>query len=344
LLGTAVGDALGLPYEGLSKQRLKRIYPEIRGHQFLFRRGLASDDTEHTCLVTQALIVSGGEVRAFASSLSWRLRFWLLGLPAGIGVATLRALIKLWIGFPMRRSGVFSAGNAPAMRAAVLGVCYGDDLERLSMLVAAATRITHTDPKAEFGALAVALAAHLASTEGGAGFTPERYCRELAILLGREGQELLELMQRMAASVAVGETTETFAAALGLERGVSGYVYHTVPVAVHASMRHSRDFRRAVLDVIRCGGDTDTLAAIAGGIVGAAVLESGIPVAWLSGMAEWPRTLRWMKQLGERVAEVCESGKAQKALWVSPIGLLMRNLVFMLVVLVHGLRRLLPPY
>ena len=333
-----------MPYEGLSKQRLMRLYPEIRGHRFLFGHGLASDDTEHTCLVAQALIVSAGEVRAFSRSLSWRLRFWLLGLPAGIGVATLKALIKLWIGFPAHRSGVFSAGNAPAMRAAVLGVCYGDDVEKLRLLVRAATRITHTDPKAEFGALAVALAAYLASTEGGAGLTPQRYCRELANLLGDEGEELLGLIQRMAASVAAGETTEAFAAALGQARGVSGYVYHTVPVAVHATFRHTGDFRSAVLSVIRCGGDTDTLAAIAGAIVGAAVLETGIPSEWLRGMVEWPRTLRWMRQLGERVAEVSQERKAQRALWVSPISLLLRNLVFLLVVLVHGFRRMLPPY
>lgn len=344
LLGTAVGDALGLPYEALSRRRQARMYPEIRGHAFLFGRGMASDDTEHTCLVAQALIVSAGELRAFTKSLAWRLRFWLLGLPAGVGVATLRAILKLWMGFPAHRSGVFSAGNGPAMRSAVIGVCYGDDPEKMRALVAASTRITHTDPKAAFGALAVALAAHLAGNEGDAGLVPERYCRDLAILLGEQGNEFLDLVRRVAESVAAGQSTAAFAAELGLDHGVSGYSYHTVPVAIHACLRHPADFRAAILSVIRCGGDTDTLAAITGAVVGAAVSEPGIPAEWLRTMVEWPRTIAWIRRLGERLAEVSQSGEAERAPGVSAIGLFLRNLVFMLIVLVHGFRRLLPPY
>jgi ADP-ribosylglycohydrolase len=82
LLGTAVGDALGLPYEGLAKRKIKL---PIDRHRFLFGRGMVSDDTEHTCMVAQSLIVSAGDERIFAKALAWRLRFWLLLLPAGIG-------------------------------------------------------------------------------------------------------------------------------------------------------------------------------------------------------------------------------------------------------------------
>jgi hypothetical protein len=53
-----------------------------------------------------------------------RLRGWLLSLPAGIGFATLRAILKLWLGFPLNRSGVYSAGNGPAMRVAVIGAFF----------------------------------------------------------------------------------------------------------------------------------------------------------------------------------------------------------------------------
>lgn len=344
LLGAAVGDALGLPYEGLSRRRQRRLYPEIRGHRFLFGRGMTSDDTEHTCLVAQALIVSGGNVQAFARSLAWRLRFWLLGLPAGIGRASLRALVKLWMGFPSNRSGVFSAGNAPAMRSAVLGVCWGHDPQNLRALVRAATRITHTDPKAEFGALAVALAAHLASTGNEQDFTARGYCEKLESLLGREGQDMVELVRRAARSVELGETPEAFAVALGLERGVTGYVYHTVPVALQACLRYSGDYRSAILAVIRCGGDTDTLAAITGGIVGARVGAKGIPAEWLQGLSEWPRSVAWMERVGKRVAEVSSGGRPQRAIGVPPLSLFLRNLFFLLVVLIHGLRRLFPPY
>ncbi|MEE8624523.1 MAG: ADP-ribosylglycohydrolase family protein, partial [Acidiferrobacterales bacterium] len=92
----------------MSKRRQRQVYPEISGHRFVFGKGMVSDDTEHACMVAQALIVSGGDVETFAKSLAWRFRFWLLGLPAGIGFATLRAVLKLWLGFPSHRSGVFS--------------------------------------------------------------------------------------------------------------------------------------------------------------------------------------------------------------------------------------------
>ena len=127
LLGTAVGDAIGLPYEGLSKRRQRLMYPNVNRHNFFFGRGMVSDDTEHTCMVAQALIVSSGDVQRFQKDLAWRLRLWLISLPVGIGSATLRAILKLWLGFRPDRSGVFSAGNCPAMRSAILGVCYGDN-------------------------------------------------------------------------------------------------------------------------------------------------------------------------------------------------------------------------
>src|SRR5437868_15534006 len=91
LLGTAVGDALGLPCENLSPRRQRRLFPKTDRYHFLLGHGMTPDDTEHACMVGQALLASGGEVRALARSLAWRLRGWLLGLPAGTGRATLRA-------------------------------------------------------------------------------------------------------------------------------------------------------------------------------------------------------------------------------------------------------------
>src|SRR5688572_25940638 len=105
LLGTAVGDALGLPCEGLSRRRQERLFGRIDGHRFLFGRGMVSDDTEHTCLVAQALIASAGDIPRFERHLAREFRFWLLGLPAGIGRATLKAVLRLWLGVGPGRSG-----------------------------------------------------------------------------------------------------------------------------------------------------------------------------------------------------------------------------------------------
>src|SRR5687768_1032701 len=109
LLGTAVGDAMGLPYEGLSRRRAARLLGPPDRHRFLFGRGMVSDDTELTCIVAQALIASSGCMDTFLSQLSWRLRVWLLVLPAGIGWATLRSILRLCVGIRPQTSGVFSA-------------------------------------------------------------------------------------------------------------------------------------------------------------------------------------------------------------------------------------------
>jgi ADP-ribosylglycohydrolase len=341
ILGTAVGDAIGLPYEGLSRRRGGKVFGPPEGHHLLFRRGMVSDDTEHTCMVAQALIASGGDVEAFCRSLGWRFRFWFLGLPAGIGFATLRAILRLWIGFPPDKSGVFSAGNGPAMRAAILGAAL-DDRQALRRFVRASSRITHTDPKAEHGALAIAFAAHWARSY--ADIDATSFAKELRSLLESEGEELMELVDAAAASARNGESTESFADSLRLSKGVSGFVNHSVPVALHAWFTHPRDYRSAVAAVIRCGGDTDTTAAMTGGIVGAAVGKAGIPAEWLHGLIEWPRSISWMEQLGNQLDAALNTDAKGRPLRLPLAGVLARNVLFLIVVLFHGFRRLLPPY
>jgi ADP-ribosyl-[dinitrogen reductase] hydrolase len=343
LLGTAVGDALGLPYEAISRQRQKKLYPEITSHRFVFGRGMISDDTEHSCITAQALLVSAGDPVAFSRSLSWRLRGWLLSFPPAIGLATLRALLKLWLGFPPNRSGVFSAGNGPAMRSAILGVCYGDDLPRLRKLVATSARITHTDPKAEWPALAVAVAAHMSASEKAA---PQEFLSTFRSVLDEDAAragEFFELLERAAQSAVRNESTELFAESLGLQQGVSGYSYHTVPVVLQAWLRRPDDFT-VVLDAIRCGGDTDTVAAILGGLIGARVGKQGIPAQWLDGIWEWPRNTAWIERLGVRLAQVCATGTREQALYLPLWMLPLRSLVFLAIILAHVLRRFLPPY
>jgi ADP-ribosylglycohydrolase len=344
LLGTALGDALGLPFENLSPRRQRRFDAGPLRHRFLFGRGMVSDDTEHACMTAQALLVSAGEPDRFTRELAWRLRGWLAGLPAGIGLATLRSILKLWVGFPPTRSGVFSAGNGPCMRAPLLGVCHGDDPDRLAALIRHSTRITHTDPKAEYGALAVALAAHVAASAGAGDDLAARFRARLAAQVPEEGGAFLALSDRALTSAARGEETAAFAQALGLGRGVTGYVYHTVPVVLHAWLRHPRDFRAAVTAVVRCGGDADTTGAIVGGIAGAGVGRAGLPADWLAGLREWPATVGWMETLAARLAAASATGLPQPPVPLTVLGRVARNAFFAAVVLALGFRRLLPPY
>ena len=343
ILGTALGDALGLPYENLSRQRAIRLLGEPGQFRFLPDRGMVSDDTEHTCLAAQALIAAGTDPDQFSHELAWRMRWWFLSGSAGLGMATLRSTMKLWMGISPEHSGVFSAGNGPAMRSAILGAAISD-ADQLRKFVRISTRITHTDPKAEHAALAVAIAARCAAREKT--LQSETFLQELQQFLPDtpDANELFSLLEQATDSASRGISSLEIAIKLGMKKGVSGYAYHTVPVSIHAALRHPRDFPAAVQGVIRCGGDADTTAAITGGIVGAAIGRAGLPKDWLNHLWEWPRTVGWMEQLGEQLAESIQLSTPQTPLRLPRVGLLARNLLFTGIVLIHGFRRLLPPY
>jgi ADP-ribosylglycohydrolase len=227
------------------------------------------------------------------------------------------------------------------MRSALLGVCLGGDREKLRAFVRASTRLTHTDPRAEQGAFLVALAAH----HGAAGFVPARFLPEARASIAPD-PALDALLAQAEAHLARQAEVAEFAAALNLTRGVSGYIYHTVPITLYGWLRWPTDFRRAVEEVIALGGDADTTGAIVGALAGASLGASAIPAEWLR-LWEWPRSVGWMRRLAGELAEAFpELGSPRRAsppalFWP---GLLPRNLFFLGVVLTHLARRLLPPY
>lgn len=341
ILGTAVGDALGLPYEALSPRRAAKLLGKADRYRFLFGFGMISDDTEHTAMVAQSLIVANQDVKVFQKEFSWQLRLWAICLPAGVGWATLRAVIKLWLGFSPNSSGVFSAGNAPAMRAAILGAAI-DDLEELKSFVKASARITHKDPKAEYGALTVAFAARIATRK--LDISPKDFFQQLKPLLVGGGEELINLIEQVVKSVEKQESTIDFAKNLGLSKGVSGYVYHTVPVAIHAWLSNQKDFSKAVTQIIECGGDADSTAAIVGGIVGARVGKEGIPKDLLENLFEWPRSTKWLENLAIELSNSLNSNQPRKPIKLPFYQVLLRNIFFIVIILLHGVRRLFPPY
>ena len=290
-------------------------------------------------MAAQALLMEPLDADRFQRHLAWKLRWWLAGLPAGIGLATARAIMKLWVGFSPTRSGVGSAGNGPAMRSAIIGAFFANDPAQRQKFVAASTRITHTDPRAEIAALAVAEAAAWAVNGG---VNVEEFLHHLPDC--GQNQEWLNLCRRLSDAYAADESVAVFCRSLGLERGVSGYSFHTVPVALYGWLRHSHNFEMALTQTLDCGGDTDTVGAIVGALAGASAGEDGIPKEWMYSVWEWPRTLGLMHNLAERLEK--------QALQQNPIGpvryfwpgLIFRNLVFLTAVLLHGFRRLFPPY
>jgi ADP-ribosylglycohydrolase len=229
------------------------------------------------------------------------------------------------------------------MRAAVLGVYAWKDPALLPQLVRASTRLTHADPAAEHGALAVALAAAY-----GMGMEPDAI-RPAGFLsfVGEHlaGTPMMRLLQTAARSVEDRVPFSDFLEANGCGRGVSGYINHTLPAAIFCWLRWPGDFRTAVEQMVMAGGDADTTGAIVGALVGATTGARAIPQEWLDGLMEWPRTAAWMRKLANTLPE----GLGSEGASVTPVplfwpGLLVRNLFFLGVVLTHGFRRILPPY
>jgi ADP-ribosyl-[dinitrogen reductase] hydrolase len=333
LLGGAVGDALGLPWEGLSKRLIaRRLGDGPLRYRFLYGRGMVSDDTEHAILVAQALLRSGNDSGNFQRSLAMGLRAWLIGLPAGIGLATLKACLRLSIGVPPHRSGVSSAGNGPAMRAPLLGVYFADRPDLLLDYCDRSSVLTHTDERAVLGARVVAVAARCACF----GTASEAFFADAldACDSGSKENPWPEMLRTMQAAHESGQSLEEFASSIGIKDRVSGYVMHSVPVAVYAWLANRLDLRASLEAAIRLGGDTDTVAAIAGGIGGAELGTNGVPRDLVEGLWEWPRTAAWMEALADRLAE---KGDPLPVAW--PL-IWPRNATFTAVVLYHGFRRL----
>src|SRR5260370_24806002 len=141
------------------------------------------------------------------------------------------------------------------MAAAILGVCLGHDPQRPRAYIRASTRMTHTDPKAERGAFLVALAAHHGAVHGPQGVDGKAFLQEAREALPDLDDELRGILEKMEDHHRKNAAAVQLADALGQTRGVSGYSYHSVPLALYCWLRHSADFRQALEEVIDLGGD-----------------------------------------------------------------------------------------
>lgn len=330
LLGGALGDSLGLPAENMNASRIARRWPGPLRHRFLGKRGMVSDDTEHAVMTLLSLQESGGDVARFTKALARRLRWWLAGVPAGIGLATARSIMRLWFGVSPAKSGVWSAGNGPMMRAAVIGTYFARDATAREAFTTASARITHSDPRAAEAARLIAEAAALA-VAGEA--EEEKILRTLGALLESNGMK--ERFAMLHASLAAGDTVGVFANRIGRKEGfVSGFAPDSAAVALCAWLRHRHDFRATIESVVRCGGDTDTVAFIAGSLAGIDGGAAGMPPEWIRGLRDYPFH-------GEVLQDADRLRTLRYPNWPAS---LIRNAFFFTVVVVHIFRRFLPPY
>jgi ADP-ribosyl-[dinitrogen reductase] hydrolase len=349
LLGMAAGDAIGLPFEGMRPRRIAKLLGnKPLEHRFIAGRGMCSDDTEHACMTALSLIQSENNPDKFAKLLAWRLKWWFARLPAGIGLATLRASVKLWLGSSPQNAGVRSAGNGPCMRAPIIGLYALDNPELLKEFLIRSTMLTHNDTRALDGAYLIAIATRHACLHAGKRIDPEDF-----LVLAPQHVTDEQLLKNVGIAVSCAQAKQgpdAFLDALKLDKGVTGYINHTVPAAIYCWFRHPYDFRGAIEAAVRLGGDTDTVAAIVGGIMGASLGAGAIPETWLSGLTDWPLTREWMTRLAANLTNQpngpehnSTAGKDQagELFWPAQMS---RNFVFTGIVLSHAARRLLPPY
>jgi ADP-ribosyl-[dinitrogen reductase] hydrolase len=225
------------------------------------------------------------------------------------------------------------------MRSAIIGVYFAADLGKRHAFVSASTRLTHTDPKAETAALAVAEAAAWAVNQN----EPiEQWLTHLSGLSSDE--EWIRICEKLADALASAKSVEEFANSLGLQKGVTGYAYHSVPVALYALLRHHNDFCKGLESALDCAGDTDTVGAIVGALLGARLGRQGIPPNLIVGICEWPRPVSFMERVALRLAKQQSALKPLGPARYFWPGLIPRNVLFLCVVLAHGFRRLVPPY
>lgn len=315
LLGTAVGDALGLVCEGMSARRIARRFGRLDRYHLLGRTGYVSDDTEQSALVAQSLARHPGDldrcVRAFRRSLLG----WFWRLPWGIGLATVRSSFRIMLG--LSRSGVRSAGNGSAMRAAVVGAFFHDDAEKRRAFGTAIGSVTHTDDRAVQGALFVA---ELIASG------PEAARRIVTEpILGEALDRAAEFARRGAPTSEASDALKT-----------SGYVVHSVPFALFCYLRYGDSPLLALQECIGAGGDTDSIAAILGAWLGARHGEPGLPSHLIAELHDGPFGPTHLRGLA---AALAGGGLPPRYSWLRA---LLRNLALYPVILFHGFRRIFP--
>lgn len=333
LLGTALGDALGLPAEGMSARAIGRRFGRMDRFRLLGRTGFVSDDTELSALIAQSLIAHPDSAEGAADAFRRALLGWACRLPWGVGLATLRASGRIGLG--LRPSGVMSAGNGAAMRAAVVGAFFrGEDDPRRVAFGRALAETTHRDPRAVEGALYVAeLTAAACREPAGSGFAPAQAEARRVVA----HPQLADAIDRAAELARAGSSPAEAATACG----TSGFVVHTLAWSTFTLLRFGADPLPCLVETIAAGGDTDSAAAIVGAWLGAGHGVAPLPGRLIEGIQDGPFGPTHLRALGSALDRLRRGERVEPPRYSRPAAL-GRNLALMPVILGHGFRRMVP--
>jgi poly(ADP-ribose) glycohydrolase ARH3 len=299
LLGTFVGDALGMPFEGLPRASIPRHVEMIESR---LGRGTYTDDTQMMIALAESLIVRG---RVDVEHLA---RAFLDAYDAdrGYGGGT-RRVLELWrsgVAVGAAAAWVFdgqgSRGNGAAMRIAPVAVCFRDDHERLCVEAAASARVTHAHAVGVDGAVVQAAAI------GAALRNEDILSVARATAQTAELRRMLEAVEELlAASPAPGKVPTRVRS--------SADAAESVTAALYSALAHDH-FEAALQFAVRLGGDTDTVAAMAGAVAGARDGYRSIPSRWLAALEDGERGRSYVHTL---ITPLC-AGRSDHQDWGAP--------------------------
>ncbi len=296
LLGGAAGDALGMPAEGYSAFEIQSLFGRIEdmlpapvGHFHAFHRpGQVTDDTEETLMLAESLIEHWGfSANGFSDKLmSWG-STWCKDerLGNGVGFATRSAVESMIHGLPWQESGISIPTCGSAMRAAPIGLLYHADLGLVRSYADLQSLPTHTAPASRAGAVAVAAGVAL----GLLNLSKEKILEGAARQAGRLDQDLgcrllwIRDLLPLPPEVALRCI------------GNSPLARETVVSAFYCFV--GLEPEEGLIAAASGGGDTDSIASIAGNLFGAAYGSGWIPERWLASLDQRARIERIADEL-----------------------------------------------
>jgi len=294
LYGLAIGDALGMPTQMLSRAEIVRRWgpllpgfePAPPGHPIAggMPAGAVTDDTGQAILLARLLVKGRGTIdpHELAGALTeWERAMAERGSLDLLGPSTKRAVAAILAGVPPEEAGATGTTNGAAMRIAPVGIAVPVALHdsipnlRLSTLVdraVMASCVTHNTGVALAGAAAVA-AAVSAGVSGATIAEATALGIQAASSAARRGHWVagadvaarIEWATSLVASHGQAEAAELIYTLVGTSLATQ----ESVPAAFAVLAAVPADPWRACRMAASLGGDSDTIAAMTGAIAGA---------------------------------------------------------------------------
>lgn len=300
LAGLALGDALGMPTQAMSPQQIQTVYGHVTGlvdgdksqpYAPGMAAGSVTDDTEQALLIASLLLKGHGSgLNLDASEFSHALLAWEdsmieRGSLDLLGPSTKAALERVRAGENPLRVGGEGTTNGAAMRVTPIGIAAStSDRQLFADAVWSSCQVTHATRQGFQSAALVAAAVSLGIDAGAADVTD---------LLWKAVAFVRSLPERGAWSpepdvVAATHRALKLAAQpssslewLAEQIGTAVASAQAIPMAFALLARDPSP--RALLQAANLGGDTDTIGAIAGAILGASL---GVEVFDAYGLAQ----------------------------------------------------------